>query len=254
MNRIIAAVALALSLATSSAVVMAAPAKAEAARHERGDAAKKFPMKADEFRQQVAQRTVKARARMEKHLANKKVSEEKAKEVRAKFAAVQARVDAKVTEVCADGTVTLDEAKSVRTIAREAMPAHGKHAKKGKKLPTSAPGGPTGPPPPVHQTGGDGFAVGEAQGRRARHRQATRPGGGRPSQARPAARPAWAEAGRRSSSSSTGPPPVRRGRVRLTSGFESGQARHASGASPCRSSPTHPFPGGAILHGAILHA
>ena len=134
MNRIVTALALALSLATSSAVVMAAPAKAEAARHERGDAAKKFPMKADEFRQHVAQRTVKARARMEKHLANKKVSEEKAKEVRAKFAAVQARVDAKVTEVCADGTVTLDEAKSVWAIAREAMPHHGKQAKKGQKL------------------------------------------------------------------------------------------------------------------------
>lgn len=133
MKRILTVFALALSVAGSSAVALAAPAKEHAARHEKGDMAKKFPMKAEEFQQHASKRAQKARERMEKHIAEKKLPEDKANEIRAKFNAAQVKVGQKVTEVCADGTVTLDEAKAVHAVAREAMP-HKKHAKKGKKL------------------------------------------------------------------------------------------------------------------------
>lgn len=133
MKRILTVFALALSVVGSSAAALAAPAKEHAARHEKGDMAKKFPMKADEFQQHASKRAQKARERMEKHIAEKKLPEDKANEVRAKFNAAQVKVGQKVTEVCADGTVTLDEAKAVHTVAREGRP-HKKHAKKGKKL------------------------------------------------------------------------------------------------------------------------
>ena len=139
MTRLVASLALALSLACSSAVVLAAPGKANVARHEKhAELAKKFPMKADDFRQLVSERTAKARERMEKAISKRQVPSDKANEIRAKFAAVQAQVDAKTAEVCADGTVTLEEAKQVLAIVREAAPHHGKkdHGKKGdRKLP-----------------------------------------------------------------------------------------------------------------------
>lgn len=138
MNRIVTAFALALSLASASAVALADAGRAPAARHERGDQAekaKKFPMPAAEFQQKATARATKARERMEKRLSEKQVPSEKANEIRAKFNETQAKVASKVTEVCADGTVTLDEAKAVGAVAHAGRP-HKAHGKKGsKKLP-----------------------------------------------------------------------------------------------------------------------
>ena len=136
MNRLVTAFALALSLASTSAVALADTGRAPAAaRHERGDKGeweKKFPMPAAQFQQKANERAQKAREHMEKRLSETQVPADKAGEIRAKFAAHQAKVQAKVTEVVADGTVTLDEAKAVRSVAHEGRPQH-KGGKRGQK-------------------------------------------------------------------------------------------------------------------------
>ncbi|RYZ36905.1 MAG: hypothetical protein EOO72_10925 [Myxococcaceae bacterium] len=138
MNRIVTSAALALSLLASSAVALAGGGKAE---HKRGDRAAfeaQFPMAGATFQQKATERGQKAQQHLEKKLSEKQVPADKAGEIRAKFAATQAKVQAKVTEVAADGTVTLDEAKAVMAVAREGRPehrgGHGKTARQGQKL------------------------------------------------------------------------------------------------------------------------
>ena len=133
-STIIAAVTLAL--ATLVAVpAFAAPASTngvtESAQTKRtdGDKEKKFPMPAAQFKAKVDQRLAKGRARMEERAS--KADPAAAKEMRAKFDAVAANVNAEVTKACADGTVTADEAKAVR--AANPHHHHGKQARHTKK-------------------------------------------------------------------------------------------------------------------------
>ena len=120
MNRIVSALALALSLASTSAVALADTGAPSQARHEkRAEQDKKFPMAGAEFQQMVAAHQAKAREHMEKRLADKKVPADKADAIRAKVAAKEAAVAAKVAEVVADGTVTLPEAKEVRALEHQ---------------------------------------------------------------------------------------------------------------------------------------
>jgi hypothetical protein len=74
-----------------------------------------FPMPAAEFKQKVEAR----RAKMKQHIEERaqKLSAAEAKELREKFAARSAKVDAEVAKAVADGTVTADEAKAVRAAA-----------------------------------------------------------------------------------------------------------------------------------------
>lgn len=100
-----------------------APAKTHRAD---GDKAKKsFPMPAAEFKAKVDQRQAKARARMEEKA--KSLNAEQAKELRDRFNATAAKVNAEVQKAIADGTVTKEEAKAVRQAS-----GHGKHARHGK--------------------------------------------------------------------------------------------------------------------------
>jgi hypothetical protein len=139
MNRIVAAVALSLSVAFSSALALAAPQHDHAARHQ-GDKADQFPMKAETFREHITTRVGKARERMEEHLTKKSVPEDKAKEVRARFDLNVARLNEKVNEVCADGTVTKEEAHEVHQLVRAMHPHHkGEGHKKDKLLISSRP-------------------------------------------------------------------------------------------------------------------
>ena len=137
MNRLVTAFALALSLASTSAVALADTGKAPAARHERGDRPdraefeKQFPMPAAQFQQKAVELGAKAREHMEKRLTEKQVPADKANEIRANFNATAAKVQAKIAEVTTDGTVTLDEAKSVMAVAREGRPQH-PHGERGK--------------------------------------------------------------------------------------------------------------------------
>lgn len=109
---------LALSLGLGS-LTLAAPALAK----EHGS----FPMTATDFKAKVDARTKKAREHMEKRAAN--LDATAAKELRAKFDAGVAKVNAEVSKATADGTVTADEAKAVRQVARELRSAHARHEK-----------------------------------------------------------------------------------------------------------------------------
>lgn len=78
-----------------------------------------FPVPAATFKQHVDARQAKARAHMEERAS--KLSANEATELRAKFNANLAKVNAEVAKAVADGTVTQDEAKAVRA----ASPHHG---------------------------------------------------------------------------------------------------------------------------------
>jgi hypothetical protein len=92
-----------------------------------------FPMTAAEFKAKVDGKIAKAKTRMEERAA--KMSAEEAKQLRAKFDAGVAKVNAELAKATADGTVTKDEAKDVRRAAKEIRGGHGhkKHAKRTKK-------------------------------------------------------------------------------------------------------------------------
>ncbi|MBX3264010.1 MAG: hypothetical protein KIS78_11625 [Labilithrix sp.] len=112
-----------LALAT---VFAAAPAMA-GDKHEKAS----FPMPAAAFKQRVDARQAKARERMEKRAST--LGAEQAKELRAKFDAGVAKINAEVNKAVADGTVTKEEADAVRKVSKEVRGHHGKHAKRGGK-------------------------------------------------------------------------------------------------------------------------
>jgi len=89
-----------------------------------------FPMPAAAFKQHVDARQAKAREHMEKRASS--LTADQAKELRGKFDANIAKVNAEVAKAVADGTVTKDEAAAVRA----ASPHHGGgggHCDKGKQ-------------------------------------------------------------------------------------------------------------------------
>jgi hypothetical protein len=129
MNRL-AALVLAFATLAVPVLASAAPAQAPAARHEKND--KKFPMKAEDFKKHAENMISKSRTRMEEHITKKSVPDDKAKEIRAKFDAGVALVQKEVERVCADGTVTKDEAREVHT-AMKALHAGGHGHKKSAK-------------------------------------------------------------------------------------------------------------------------
>jgi hypothetical protein len=134
-SSILAAVVTLASFVAVPVTALAAPGRGDApakVQHgDKGERDKKFPMPAAEFKAKVDARTTKARAHVEKRAAT--LPADQAKELRAKFEAGVAKVGAEVAKATADGTVTADEAKAVRKVAREARPGHGKHARHGKK-------------------------------------------------------------------------------------------------------------------------
>ncbi|MBX3190009.1 MAG: hypothetical protein KF819_23490 [Labilithrix sp.] len=120
MRSVITAAVLAL------ATLVAVPALADSGE---GRGKQSFPMPAAAFKQKVDTRMAKARERMEARAS--KLSTEEAKQLRAKFDAAVAKVNAEVAKATADGTVTKEEAKAVRQ-ASPHKGKHGKHARAGK--------------------------------------------------------------------------------------------------------------------------
>jgi hypothetical protein len=108
------------------ATLFAVPALA-GEKHEKAN----FPMPAAAFTQKMAARQTKAREHMEKRAS--KLSAEDAKQLRAKFDAGVVKINAEVAKATADGTVTKDEAKAVRQVAKEIRGHHGKHGGKHQK-------------------------------------------------------------------------------------------------------------------------
>ncbi len=123
MRSMITAVVLALST-----VLAAAPAMAG---EKGGDHGQSFPMPAAAFQQKVTARQAKSREHMEKRAAT--LNADQAKELRAKFDAGVTKVNAEVGKATADGTVTKEEAKEVRKVAKELRGGHGKHAGRGHR-------------------------------------------------------------------------------------------------------------------------
>ena len=113
-----------LALATLFAVPAMAGDKADGAS---------FPMPAATFKARVDARQAKAREHMEKRATT--LSADQAKDLRAKFEAGAAKINAEVTKATADGTVTKDEADAVRKLAKEVRGhgGHRGHHKKGDK-------------------------------------------------------------------------------------------------------------------------
>ncbi len=110
----VAAVAFA---AVSTAGSLTAHADPPADAQDEGHLA--YPATAAAFREHVADRVADARARLEKHIADNQVPAQKADAMRAHFQVAIATLNAKVDEVCADGTVTHDEAVSVHELAKQ---------------------------------------------------------------------------------------------------------------------------------------
>jgi nicotinamide mononucleotide adenylyltransferase len=106
-----------VTLAAAATAVASTQPSAPAAMQEDRDA--KFPMTAAEFREHVSRHIEKARARMEEHVAQLPADQAEAR--RAHFKAAVAQITTKVDEVCADGTVTKDEAEAVHELSRSLL-------------------------------------------------------------------------------------------------------------------------------------
>jgi hypothetical protein len=104
------------SLLVVLAVALTAASAAPAMAHENPE---NFPMPAATFEQRVDARLERAKARMESHIAENGVPDAKAQQIRARFDSVVQEVRAEVAKAVADGTVTLEEAKAVRAVARQ---------------------------------------------------------------------------------------------------------------------------------------
>jgi hypothetical protein len=89
----------------------------------------RFPMAAADFRPMIAQRIDRHRTRMEAHIVERQLPKERADELRAKFNAGVTQINAKVDAVCADGTVTRDEAQDVRDLVHSLLRHHAEEQK-----------------------------------------------------------------------------------------------------------------------------
>ena len=89
-------------------------------------------MPAADFRTKVETRIGKAREHLTKGMAKREVPADKQKEILAKFEAGASKVRTEVEKVCADGTVTKDEARAVHELARELRGHKGGHKKHDK--------------------------------------------------------------------------------------------------------------------------
>ena len=134
MNRFARIVLASLALSTFALPALAETGKRAEHAERRGEKGAKpqFPMPAADFQALVAKRSAKVHARVEAHITKKNLPADKANEVRAKLAAAEAVINQEVAKVVADGTVTADEAKHVRQVARAQAPHKG-HKGKGEK-------------------------------------------------------------------------------------------------------------------------
>jgi hypothetical protein len=105
--RTMVALALSVSLFTASLSASAEEAKRP-----------NFPMPSSEFQTRMAVHVEKARTRLEARIAKNKVDAEEAKVLRARFENAIAKTKLASAKATADGTVTREEAKEVRAVAR----------------------------------------------------------------------------------------------------------------------------------------
>ena len=132
------AVALTLAFAAVPATALAE------GNHPRRDEAKnkgehkkdraQFPIAADKFQAHVEKRITKMRERIESRMEKRNVLDAKRVEVRKNFEAGAGQVREAAKRAGADGTVTKEEAKQVRDLAKSLQQkAREKHGRGGKK-------------------------------------------------------------------------------------------------------------------------
>lgn len=97
------------------------------------DAEKHFPMKSDEFSRRIENRIAKTREKVAAMLEKRKVSEAERTAAMKRFDEGASRVRGAATEAGKDGTVTLDEAKHVREIAKDERKAMRKEVAEHRK-------------------------------------------------------------------------------------------------------------------------
>ena len=103
------------------AVPVTSTGSAHRTRHGR------YPMQAADFQHKVEERMLHARERMETRIVRRKLTAERAKEVRGKFEMSVSEVRKVMADAAADGLISRDEARrvnqSTRTLARAAARA-----------------------------------------------------------------------------------------------------------------------------------
>lgn len=101
---------------------------------KQGAKGQRFPMNGGEFTKLVNQRLAKAKSRVEQMLKRRRIAPAKAAEIKADFQKGSATVRAAASKATADGTVTQQEARKVRQVAKQVRQKAGlKHGRKGKK-------------------------------------------------------------------------------------------------------------------------
>ncbi|HVK65110.1 MAG TPA: hypothetical protein VM694_11565 [Polyangium sp.] len=129
------AVALCLAFAAAPTVAFAGEGSAPAGATAKDEAGKKkriaFPIPADQFTKHVEKRIEKARGHMESHMKEKNLPEADRAARRKAFDASATEVRAAIKRVAQDGTVTKDEAKEVRKLAK-GLKQGGHDKKKGR--------------------------------------------------------------------------------------------------------------------------
>jgi hypothetical protein len=113
------------------------PAPKEHVREGKSKA--QFPMSAADFKARIDARITKTREKIVAHMQAKNVAAEKQEKVLAKFDDGTVTIMAEVDKVCADGTVTKEEAQQVREVAQQVRGHHKGHKEgKGKEASTAA--------------------------------------------------------------------------------------------------------------------
>jgi Skp family chaperone for outer membrane proteins len=126
-----------VSLGLASVPAFAFAGDRQEAPVESGVAAEKraasFPMKSETFLEKVNGRIEKMKDRLTKGLEKRDVPEEKRKELLASFEAGATKIREAAKSAGADGTVTAEEAKEVRAVAKDVRKDLKSHHGKGKK-------------------------------------------------------------------------------------------------------------------------
>jgi tellurite resistance protein len=119
MSSLARSVAVALALAIGVAP-LAASAQEKGKQEQAGKRREKhFPMKADEFKKHVEKRITRSIEKLDKVLAKRNVPAAKRAEIKKDAEAAAVLVRAAAARVAADGSVTKEEAKEVRALAKD---------------------------------------------------------------------------------------------------------------------------------------
>jgi len=125
-------VAMSLAFVAAPAAAYAGEGRAQAgAKDEKPREGKRFPVAAETFQKHVEKRIEHAREKLEAHMKEKNIAEDKRAAIRKEFESSAAEVRAAVKRVSQDGTVTKEEAKEVHDLAKSLR--HKAHEKLGGK-------------------------------------------------------------------------------------------------------------------------